>query len=138
MLISCFTYIIKIVKCACMPKPHKLFNTKYTCWSIKAFRGLMMTPIADSGPIARGARNMQRDFPAPVAIRTNTSLPWTRGKRASSWPGRKLENLSSSRELLPICSSQHSQYWEHHTLPLLEGNYCNTDCCSCLHKYYSS
>lgn len=63
-----------------------------TCWSIRAFRGLMTTPIAEF-PIARGARNRQRDFPAPVAILTNTSLPWTRGKRASNCPCRKLLNL---------------------------------------------
>ena len=53
-----------------------------TCWSIRAFKGLMTTPIAEF-PIARGARNRQRDFPAPVAILTNTSLPWTRDKSTS-------------------------------------------------------
>lgn len=63
-----------------------------TCWSMSALRGLITMPIADS-PTARGARNMHRDFPEPVAILTNTSRPWTTGSSASSWPGRKAGNL---------------------------------------------
>ena len=46
--------------------------------------------------ILRGNRNIHRDFPAPVAILTNTSLPRTRSNKASNWPGRKLGKLKYS------------------------------------------
>ena len=46
---------------------------KLTCWSIKALRGLITTAI-ESLLTANGGKNMQKDFPDPVAILTNTSL----------------------------------------------------------------
>ena len=66
-------------------------NTMLTCCSISPLNGLMTIPIALSLK-AKGAKNMQIDFPDPVAIRTKTSLPCSRGRSASSWPSRKLEN----------------------------------------------
>lgn len=106
-----------------------------TCWSIRAFKGLMTTPIAEF-PIARGARNRQRDFPAPVAILTNTSLPWTRGKRASNCPGRKLLNLKYFwRAASNLFLQTHSTLGALHS-PLAKGQLLqHTVLHMCLHKH---
>ena len=66
-------------------------NTTLTCCSISPLKGLMTKPMALLLR-AKGPRNMQSDFPDPVAIRAKTSLPCSRGMSASSWPSRKLEN----------------------------------------------
>ena len=38
----------------------------------------------------KGTKNMHNDFPPPVGMRTNASLPWATASSASSCPGRKL------------------------------------------------
>jgi len=43
---------------------------------------------------ARGARNMHKLFPPPVAMHTYVSLPWRAGRRALSCSGLKLSNQS--------------------------------------------
>ena len=41
-----------------------------TCWSMSVFKGLVTTPIAWS-LVANGGRNIQIDFPEPVAMQTH-------------------------------------------------------------------
>lgn len=60
--------------------------------SPKALRGLTITAI-DLLLTAMGGRNMQRDFPDPVAILTKTSLQCSNGSIASNCPGLKPANL---------------------------------------------
>ena len=64
---------------------HGIFNT---CSSMSELSGLMIIPTALSEYV-NGTMNMQRDFPAPVAIWTNISFPWRAGSIDSSCPGRK-------------------------------------------------
>ena len=87
---------------------------KLTCWSIKALRGLITTAI-ESLLTANGGRNMQRDFPDPVAILTNTSLRCSKGNITSICPGLKPANLKyfwrvfSRRVLAGQCKSLQSE-----------------------------
>ena len=68
-----------------------------TCWSIRVLSGLITTPIACS-LIASGGRNMQIDFPEPVAMQTETSSYWCMiGSIVSSCPSRKSSNLKYAR-----------------------------------------
>ena len=86
---------------------------RLTCCSIRQLRGLIITPTAVSLS-AKGARNMHNDFPAPVAMRTRTSLPCMTANSASNCPGRKVvylkyfskaaSNFSFAKHcVLPLC-----------------------------------
>ena len=57
-----------------------------TCSSIRALKGLKITAVAEE-EYANGTENMQMLFPAPVAILTKISCPWSAGIIASSCPG---------------------------------------------------
>ena len=77
----------------------------------------MTTPIALSLK-TKGTKNMQIDFPDPVAIRTKISLPCSRGRSASSWPSWKLENKKY------FCkTSQSLPYIEHLVSDMRSGSW---------------
>ena len=92
-LVSCVTFGMHGIACS------------NTCSSISPLKGLITIPMPFFWA-ASSARNMQRDFPAPVAIRTNTSCPWRTGNTASNCPGLRFWVLPyCTQHIASSCSS---------------------------------